>query len=232
MKSKDEIKLAKKELTRLSNKCSNYKNAKLYKLSKDMSETYYSAEYGNEDEVLRHAFFNVTRTFPKCVENLKVIAESLCNYPEYQKRVMEFYTDLSPMAKEALELEAEIEKALDDLEGGNGAERAIKSLIASEKNEEKAKMLNKFLKTLKNWKEPTIENKIMEINGSPIDNEDFVGVIIGSGKKIHMMRASACVDKKGEEFIGLSNYTQWRNSWLCIVDKWENIPEEVKAYNA
>ncbi|OGS70754.1 MAG: hypothetical protein A3F91_09585 [Flavobacteria bacterium RIFCSPLOWO2_12_FULL_35_11] len=225
---REELREAKKLLTKMKNKIEKSKGQKIYALSKDMSETYYASK--KQDEHLKKAFWNLQSNL-KSILMFKELADSIeSKYPQFAERIMDIYGATIEEATKAMNLQREIEEAEKLLEA-NQAQNAVRELIKTEKREVELKKFNDFLHTLRTWTEPKIKNGSVYINGKKIQEDNEVGVIIGNGKKIHNMHAYIETDSKtGEKFIALTNYTQWKKSRLCIIDEVKNIPPEIMAY--
>ena len=78
----------------------------------------------------------------------------------------------------------------------------------------------------KTWKPTEAKHGCLYVNGHKAGKSAEVGVIIGSGKRIHKMLAIAGVNDEHEDCVMVCNNTQWRNSGLLIVDLAEKMPEE------
>jgi hypothetical protein len=134
-----------------------------------------------------------------------------------------------PRAIELLERNKEIEKIGVFLGRKNELQKALQFL----RNEENKKAFDEFIFSLESWEESYIDysDKTLVINGINYGKEAYCGVKIGRGNKIHCMNVSVCYDEKeAKYFIGVKNYTHWRNSDLVIIDVVDKIPDEVKAY--
>lgn len=112
---------------------------------------------------------------------------------------------------------------------GNTAEQFFKRAAASsEITEAKRKAFRAFTATLKGWKRTEITDGRIFVNGRPVEVGTTVGVMIGSGHRVHLMKIGIGEDKEtGKKFIALSNHTQWRQSSLVVLDTADKIPSDV-----
>ena len=78
----------------------------------------------------------------------------------------------------------------------------------------------------KTWKPAEAKHGCLYVNGQKVGKSAEVGVIIGSGKRIHKMLAIAGVNDEHQDCVMICNNTQWRNSGLLIVDLADKMPEE------
>jgi len=109
--------------------------------------------------------------------------------------------------------------------------------LASRNNDlskEKQEAFRSYTATLGKWKASTIKDGVIAVNGKVYNDGDIVGVMIGRGARVHLMtlRVGTYTDKITKELkkaIYLSNYTQWQNSDLVILDYIDNIPKELYA---
>jgi hypothetical protein len=236
-------KLRTKDVNKFSKDASNffYKKRKELNgltLSKLVEDEFYKRIKRYDDtknEVLEKSYFNLfsytSYCFPNRFKDINKMYEDLKNikgtnlYP-YAKKLIE---DLLPRALELNDREAEIERLTIYFGRRNELQRALDSM----KNEENRKAFDDFIFSLEKWEESYIDSSdnMLCINGKKVGETAVCGVKIGRGNKIHSMEVKVCFDEKEKVyFIGVANFTQWRNSDLVIIDLTENIPDGVKAY--
>jgi hypothetical protein len=236
LNSKEEIKEAKKTLTKLANKL----NKKANKLSEGMKE-FTNVAVGDfsfdEKSELKSAVwhFHSYHPFSKSIlEDEKSINIIKKKYPELAGIALKVHNELKPLAVEVKELEEHIESEKQRL-AGTTAQQFLRSASKSkELDEQKRKDFLEFANNLNDWQEARIENGNIIVNGKNVGKEAQVGVMIGKGVRVHPMKIYIGIhkDKKTnteKEVIYIENYTQWYRSDLVILDTIENIPQGVIA---
>lgn len=245
---KEQKKQLTKDLNKFSNEALKFFRKNRKELNKTDLDTLVNDEFYNDickyengkditDEALKEAYFSLF-SYTRFCSIKSFNKENMANINRNLEVIKN--TKFYPYAKEIIELQytnalilLEAEKELEKIGEYLGKRNALEKTISSFKNDENQKTFNKFISSLENWKEASINQDInLVINGVNYGKEKVMcGVMIGRGKKIHIMEVGISFDEKlGEYYIRVGNYTQWRKSDLIVIDVVDKIPDEVKAY--
>lgn len=246
IRSQEELKEFKKLLTKEQNNF-NREALKFYRKKRkeldnqdveDMAHNeYYNeftkeqiGEYG-ESTPFGKAYFNLFSYTSMCFPNRFKDWEALNSQIETIKGtklypyVRELADSLKDRAFKWLEDEKYYESRREVITQKTQIQRSLDKL-RTEANQE---MINKYFDSLADWKRAEIINDEIYVNGKNVGKESTVGVKIGTGVRIHIMKIAIVENDEKEKVIGAYNGTRWRNSDLVIIDEIDSIPEELIA---
>lgn len=152
------------------------------------------------------------------------------SYPEYHTIAKAYFDEVLPYAEYLIKASSFLLDEEARLKGSTAEQFLMNAMKDKEITEEKRKAMLSYLNVLgnKGWKETELNDKgEIVVNGKLYKEGDFVGVMIGSGIRIHPMKLTV-IEKEGEKFIAFKNYTRWRRSMSYVVlDFLDAIPQEL-----
>lgn len=243
--SKDTLKDFKKELTKRQNafnkKAVQFFSKKRKELDKKtldevVNDEYYNVltkeqigEYGNSTDFGKAYFklFSYTEyCFPNRFKNAEEFRASieLIKGTKLYPYAKELFEELNPIAQEWIADYNYFEKRREIITQITEIQRAINTLKSKE-NQDK---IDSYIRSLENWKPAEIIEGNIYVNGNNVGKEAIVGMKIGTGKRVHIMKICIRKDEETkEDVIGVWNDTRWRQSDLAIIDIEDKIPDEV-----
>jgi hypothetical protein len=237
----DELKVAKKELTKLANKLERRASkggrsgSTLHTLARETDQDFPFGDKSKLSIAVWH-FRSYNPFYQYILQDeisIKIIEKK---YPKLAKEAQRVYESLKYLALEVKEFTEHIESERERLMGTT----ATQFLLRASKNDELTKKnrdaMIKYAKKLNKWKNTVISNGELIVNGVKAGKEAKVGVLIGRGIRVHIMEIYVGIEvdkktKKESDIICARNYTQWRNSDLVVLDIVKNIPNNVIAYS-
>lgn len=232
----EEAKSAKKQLTKFVNTYIKH----IYKLGEPLKEFTNEANkdfsYDDKSELKSAVWsFHSVHPFAKSIIELPQALEIIENvYPSLYIAGLKFYNEVKEEATYLIVLENHIVSELSRFKGTTAQQFLLLASKSSEISREKKEAFAKYASSLGKWKQSTIQDAVITVNGTLYNEGDVVGVMIGRGNRVHAMTLSAgrVTDKETKEVtevIYISNHTQWRNSDLVILDYLKNIPSELMS---
>lgn len=151
------------------------------------------------------------------------------SYPEYYTIAKAYLDEVLPYAEYIIKTSSFLLDEEARLKGSTAEQFLMSAMKNKEITEEKREAMISYLNTLrKGWKATELNDKgEIVVNGKPYKEGDVVGVMIGSGIRVHPMKLTV-IEKEGEKFIAFVNYTRWRRSMSYVVlDFLDAIPQEL-----
>ncbi len=234
----EDAKEAGKNLTKISNKFSDraYRESESFKdLAWDADKTFPYNEWKNKSELEKAVwgFVSFDRYAPRMVKELPAKLDMIKDkFPELHKMASESWDRLKEDAEFVTKLSKHIIEEKARLRGTTAEQFLLKASKSNELSKEKQEAFIKYSMSLKNWKPAEIVGDEIYVNGKLYNEDDFVGVMIGSGNRVHQMKIyiGDHEDKETKEkkkVIYIRNHTQWYNSPLVILDLIDDIPSEL-----
>lgn len=242
--SKDALKVGKKGLTKMVNllyKTIQKRGSQFEDVAKEASMEFTYSELVSKEDTERStlakavSFFHNPHPYINQLifteENLAIIKDT---FPELYKEALSYWNDVKKDVSYVVTLTQHIQDEESRLKGTTAEQFALLASKSREITEDKQLAFARYATSLKDWKPTEIKNGKILVNGNPYKEGDLVGVMIGSGCRVHSMALSIAKreDKetgKAYEYIRISNHTQWRRSNLVILDLIDNIPLELRS---